>query len=194
MPFVYYGEELGMGDVPVTPEESIDAAASRVAPGFTWWDRSQARTPMPWNGGPLGGFTTGTPWLKLAPDTATRNVEAQLADQDSVLACYRRVIGARRQLPSIQDGALAIIEQTDDDVVAYRRRGSGDDVLVAVSFGGDGGDVRLPRPPKGRRWRTVVGASRDPVQPEADGHRLRLEGIDAVILAAERRTGRASGR
>src|SRR5829696_1328753 len=187
-PFVYYGEELGMGDVAVTPDESIDDAATHVAPGFSWWDRSQSRTPMPWTGEPGAGFTTGTPWLKLGPDTATRNVQAQLADPDSVLGCYRRIIATRRAQRSLQDGSLAIIEQTDPDVLAYRRRGSGDDVLVAVSFGGDGGAVRLPPPPKGRRWRTVVGATRDPVQPDGDGHHVRLQGIDAVILVAEQRT------
>ncbi|HEX5827621.1 MAG TPA: alpha-amylase family glycosyl hydrolase [Candidatus Limnocylindrales bacterium] len=184
-PFVYYGGELGMPDTPVPPEESIDAAAKRVAPGYSWWDRSQSRTPMPWTGGRHGGFTSGMPWLRLGDDIATRNVAAQLADEDSVLACYRRLIAARRALPSLQDGSLAIIEQTDRDVVAWRRRGSGKDVLVAVSFGGDGGDVRLPRPPRGARWRTAAGCSPDPSQPDARGRRLRLEGIDAVVLVAE---------
>ena len=79
-PFLYYGEEIGMGDVAIPPEESVDPPARRASPDFPWWDRSQARTPMPWTGGPGAGFTTGRPWQRIAPDAVTRNVAAQLAD------------------------------------------------------------------------------------------------------------------
>ena len=73
-PFLYYGEELGLGDVDVPPDERIDLAATRTEPGTTWWERSPCRTPMPWTGEAGGGFTTGVPWLRLGEDTATRNV------------------------------------------------------------------------------------------------------------------------
>ena len=69
-PFLYYGEELGLGDVDVPPDERIDLAATRTEPGTTWWERSPCRTPMPWTGEPGGGFTTGVPWLRLGEDTA----------------------------------------------------------------------------------------------------------------------------
>ena len=59
-PFLYYGEELGMGDVDVPPGESVDARGRHVsAPTSRWWDRSQSRTPMPWTAGHGAGFTTG---------------------------------------------------------------------------------------------------------------------------------------
>ena len=64
-PFLYYGEELGMGDVDIPPDESVDPPAKRVGPDFAWWDRSRCRTPMPWAPGPGAGFTTGRPWLRL---------------------------------------------------------------------------------------------------------------------------------
>lgn len=183
-PFLYYGEELGMGDVAIPPEESIDPPAARVGKDFTWWDRSQSRTPMPWTGGVGAGFTTGHPWLRLGPDSAGRNVAAQIADADSVLACYRRLLHARRTLPSLQDGHLVQVRVADPDVLAFRRRGSGPEVLVVVAFGVDGADVRLPRPSGGdrRTWRAVVGTHRDPSEPTSSGSDLRLRGFEGVVL------------
>ena len=185
-PFLYYGEEIGMGDVDVPPDESIDAPAARVAPDFPWWDRSRSRTPMPWAGGPGAGFTTGTPWLRLGPDVDERNVAAQAADPGSVLACYRRVIAARRELPTLGDGTLALVRTDDPDVLAFRRRGSREDVLVVTAFAGAGATVRLPRAPGGGGWRPVVGSHRIPAPVGDDGVTLQLRGYEAVVLVPGR--------
>jgi alpha-glucosidase len=182
-PFLYYGEELGMGDVPVPPEESIDEPASRVGPDFAWWDRSQSRTPMPWTGEPGAGFTTGMPWLRFGDDVGERNVAAQSADPDSVLATYRRVLAARTELPSIQDGTLDAVRTTDPDVVAFRRVGSGPEVLVLVGFSDRDHVVAVPRPRRGGGWRPVVGTHRDLPERLINGsmHTLRpYEGLVAV--------------
>ncbi len=160
-PFLYYGEELGMGDVDVPPEESVDPPAARVGPGFSWWDRSRSRTPMPWSPGPGAGFTTGRPWLRLGDDVETRNVAVQSRDPDSVLACYRRLLAARRALPSLQDGALRLVAVDDPSVLAFRRVGSGQEVLVLAAFGADGATVRIPRPSGGGQWHPVVGTHLD---------------------------------
>lgn len=184
-PFLYYGEELGLGDVPIPLAESIDPPAARVGPDFPWWDRSQARTPMPWTSGPMAGFTTGHPWLRLGPDAATRNVASQAADPDSVLACYRRLIRARRTLPALGDGSLRLVPMPHPDVLAFRRDGSGPEILVAVMFGRSRATVRLPRPRHGRRWRTVVGSKRLPSAPSDDGRSIDLDGLEGVVLVAD---------
>ena len=185
-PFLYYGEELGMGDVAVPPDESIDAPAARVAPDFPWWDRSQSRTPMPWTGEPGAGFSRGRPWLRLGPDVGDRNVVDQLADPSSVLACYRRVLAARHATPSLQDGRLQLLRATDPAVLGYRRDGSGPPVVVVVAFGTDGAEVRLPRAPGGRRWQPLVGTRPAPTRPTTpDGRRLRLGPREGVVLVAD---------
>jgi alpha-glucosidase len=84
---LFQGDEFGMEDVVVPPESNRDAAP---------WPRDASRTPIPWTPGPLGGFTTGTPWLPLG-DTA-RNVEDQRADPDSVLNETRRLIRLKKRL------------------------------------------------------------------------------------------------
>ena len=184
-PFLYYGEEIGMGDVAIPPKESVDPPAARVGPGFTWWDRSQSRTPMPWSGGPGAGFTTGRPWLRFGEDVATRNVAAQAADPDSVLACYRRLLSARRDLPSLQDGAIRLVATDDPSVLAFRRIGSGAEVLVLAAFGPEGATPRIPRPSSGRRWRPVVGTRRVAPGELVAGARASLDAFEVVVAVAE---------
>jgi alpha-glucosidase len=183
-PFLYYGEEIGMGDVSIPPSESVDPPAARVGPDFLWWDRSQARTPMPWSAGVGAGFSTGRPWLRLASDRATRNVEIQAADPDSVLACYRRIMRTRQALPSLQDGSMELMTTGATDVLAFTRTGSGEDVLVVVAFGSDETAVRLPAPRHGGTWQRMVGTHRDPRPSASTGRGVVLRPYEAVVFAA----------
>jgi alpha-glucosidase len=91
-PTIYYGEEIGMVDVPIPPELVHDPW-EKNEPGLGL-GRDPERTPMQWDGAPGGGFTTGTPWLPPI-DPAERNVEAQRGDPDSLLEHYRRLIAER---------------------------------------------------------------------------------------------------
>ena len=183
-PFLYYGEELGLGDVDIPPEESIDAPAARVTPDFPWWDRSRARTPMPWTNEPGAGFTTGRPWLRLGPDAATHDVATQSADPDSVLACYRRLIATRHAQPSLQDGRLRLLAAGDPDVLGYRRLGSGPEVLVGIAFSGAGGRLDLPRRPAGGGWRPIAGSHRELPVVTPGARSLGLRGWEALVLEA----------
>jgi alpha-glucosidase len=184
-PFLYYGEELGLGDVPIPPEESIDAPATRAGPDFAWWDRSAARTPMPWEPGPGGGFTSGTPWLRLGSDVGARNVRTESADPGSVLATYRRVLDARRSIRPLQDGALTLTRTGDPAILGFRRHGRWGEALVLVSFAPAASVTRVPRPAGGGRWRTVAGTHLD--LPEAFGtdSTVRLRPYEGIIAVAD---------
>jgi alpha-glucosidase len=184
-PFLYYGEEIGMADVAVPSEESVDPPTALVGPDFQWWDRSQSRTPLPWSDGPGAGFTTGEPWLRLGSDTATRNVAAQRADPDSVLACYRRLLRARREQRSLQDGTLELVNVGDATVVAYRRRGSDTEILVIVAFDKAGASIRVPRPREGAGWRPIVGTHRELPAKLVSGTSHRLRPYEALVAVAE---------
>ena len=67
-PTIYYGEEIGMKDVPIAPEQVQDPA-EKNEPGLGL-GRDPERTPMPWDGSLLAGFTSGEPWLPLGTDHA----------------------------------------------------------------------------------------------------------------------------
>src|SRR5436309_1331286 len=68
-PFIYYGEEIGMTDVTIPPERVVDVDG-----------RDGERTPMQWDATPNAGFSTGRPWLPMAPDAQRVNVAAQRHD------------------------------------------------------------------------------------------------------------------
>jgi oligo-1,6-glucosidase/alpha-glucosidase len=83
-----------MTDVEVPVALRRDNATLDVDSGT---DRDRARTPMPWDGSPGGGFTSPgvTPWLPMA-DHPNRTVAAQRDDPDSTLALCRRLLALRR--------------------------------------------------------------------------------------------------
>ena len=61
-PTIYQGEELGMTNVTIPPEQVQDPWEKNV-PG-AGLGRDPIRTPMPWNDTQRGGFTTAVPWLR----------------------------------------------------------------------------------------------------------------------------------
>src|SRR4051812_19333063 len=131
MPTLYYGDELGMRDVPIPPERVQDPHERRV-PGLGL-GRDPARTPMQWG---EEGFSAAEPWLPYADDHATVNVAAQREDPGSLLSLYRRLLTARREFALAPYRTLAV----DGDVLAYAR---GDRVSVALNFGDDEKAVAL---------------------------------------------------
>jgi alpha-glucosidase len=183
-PFLYYGEEIGMLDVDIPRDEIVDPPALRAGPDFPWYDRSRCRTPMQWRPGPGAGFTTGTPWLRLAPDAETRNVECASGDPDSVLATYRRVLAFRRTSEALQRGPMTRVESGNPDVLAWRR-GSGDgELVVLVSFVGEPRRIALGAIVEGA-WRPRVGSHREPAAVGPDGT-IELRPDEAVVLGRAR--------
>ncbi|MDR6539088.1 alpha-amylase family glycosyl hydrolase [Variovorax soli] len=131
-PTLYYGDEIGMTDVAITPEEVQDPFEKRV-PG-RGLGRDPQRTPMQWSDAPQAGFTTGTPWLRLADDWSERNVEAQARDPASMLTLYRQLIALRRAQPALNRGDYEALE-CEGDVLAYARRFEAQRVVVLLNFG-----------------------------------------------------------
>jgi alpha-glucosidase len=181
-PFLYYGEEIGMIDVDIPRDEIVDPPALRAGPDFPWYDRSRCRTPMQWRPGPGAGFTSGTPWLRLAPDADRRNVAVQSGDPDSVFALYRRLLAFRRDAPALRSGAMERLTDPGPDVLAWTRTGGGQRLVGVVSFVGEARRVALDGI-AGGRWRARVGTHLEPSQPNADGV-LVLRPDEALVLEA----------
>ncbi len=114
LPFVYYGEEIGMtGDKP----------------------DPRLRTPMQWAPGRGVGFTSGTAWESPQPDSLATNVAAQDADPGSLLNRYRRLIHLRKQHEALATGRLVALAATNPQVTSYLRRAGSHAVLVVANLG-----------------------------------------------------------
>ena len=181
-PFLYYGEEIGMLDVDIPRAEIVDPPALRADPDFPWYDRSRCRTPMQWTAGPAAGFTTGTPWLRIAPDAARRNVAVQRADPDSVFAAYRRLLTFRRTSRALRHGAMERLESGAADVLAWTRSSARETLLVVVNFVAEPRSVDVAAL-GGGSWTSRVGSHPTPAAVRADGT-IELRPDEAVILVA----------
>jgi alpha-amylase len=114
VPFVYYGEEIGMTGA--KPDERI-------------------RTPMRWDAtAATAGFTTAKPWEPLSDDPATTSVAQESADPSSLLSTYRDLIRLRIANPALSHGDWTPVDTKDRAVNAYVRQADGESVLVVANL------------------------------------------------------------
>jgi maltose alpha-D-glucosyltransferase/alpha-amylase len=119
-PFVYYGDEIGMGD--------------NVYLG----DRNGVRTPMQWSGGWNAGFSRADPEQLYLPLVANPiygyhavNVAAQLRSPSSLLRWMQRLIRVRRTSSALGRGSFELLLPRNHRILAFLRR-HGDDTILAV--------------------------------------------------------------
>ncbi len=135
-PTMYYGDEIGMSDVPIAPEQVQDPFEKNV-PGLGL-GRDPERTPMQWDATPGAGFARSSvqPWLPLASDYSTVNVVTERDDPTSFLSLYRRLIALRRAEPALHIGAHEQVATPADigELIAYVRRAGDRRFLVVLNL------------------------------------------------------------
>lgn len=135
-PFIYQGQELGLTNAEFA---SLDEFRDRFAHNriaemraaglgddaildeMRRTARDTSRTPMPWDDGPNGGFTSGRPWLAPHQDFRGVNVARQRDDEGSVLHYYRRLIALRKREPVLIGGRYAALAARSARIFAYTR-------------------------------------------------------------------------
>ncbi|HHX17563.1 MAG TPA: alpha-glucosidase [Clostridium sp.] len=136
VPFIYQGQELGMlnadynshldfRDAPtlfgyqerinkgMSPEESLEVLKKST--------RDNSRTPMQWDDSPHGGFTTGTPWIKVNQNYHWLNAKAQIKDEDSILNFYKKIIKIKKETVGLIYGDYELLMEESENVYAYTR-------------------------------------------------------------------------
>ena len=109
-PFLYYGDEIGMGD------------------NIWLEDRDSSRTPMQWSPDRNAGFSDADPGKlylpvvqSLAFHYSSSNVETQLAQGTSLLHWVRNLIHLRKEHPVFGVGPLTVVSSDNPSVVAFVR-------------------------------------------------------------------------
>jgi alpha-glucosidase len=132
-PTLYYGDELGMVDGRIPPDEVQDPA-EKNQPGIGM-GRDPERTPMLWDNSANAGFTTGAPWLPIADDFAAQSVETQRGDRGSMLWLYRELIRLRRGHAALNSGAISEVSGSEPSgVLRYVRSAEGERIQVLLNL------------------------------------------------------------
>ncbi len=148
-PYVYQGQELGMGNIKLEEEEYKDIASIQVfqmvrkifrpaLPIAKWVmkrrARDHARTPMQWNATKGAGFTSGKAWMKINPEFSTINAEAEAKNPNSVLSFYKQLIAFRKGNAIIRDGEYKEYSPNNKSIFAYERSLGNKRYIVICNF------------------------------------------------------------
>jgi alpha-glucosidase len=142
IPFIYYGEELGMHDVPIPADKIQDGAAAQAQDSTK--SRDPARTPMQWSADLNAGFSRVEPWLPLATDFSTYNVDNEKHDPQSFFTLYRTLIHMRRELPALHYGTYEELPSQSTSVFAYKRVYGEEEIVAILNFSGEIVEEALP--------------------------------------------------
>ncbi|WP_347304428.1 alpha-amylase family glycosyl hydrolase [Croceibacterium sp. TMG7-5b_MA50] len=137
-PTLYYGDEIGIADVTILPDQAQDPAAINE-PGASF-NRDRARSPMQWSPDPGGGFSNGEPWLPLTTDWQTRNVASQADEDASMLALHRALLRLRQAEPTLRSGDYRRVD-AGEGLLAYRR---GPTIAVVLNLSSEARALTLP--------------------------------------------------
>ena len=158
-PTSYYGDELGMENVPIPPEKVQDPPAVNQPEIAHIVGRDPERTPMQWDDSPNAGFSAPEVkdlWLPLAPNYKDVNVESELKDPRSTLNFYRNLLACRKASPALLWGDYGPVELDSPEAKAncfvFTRHAAAENerMLVALNFSGEDQKLSLPQFGTGR--------------------------------------------
>jgi trehalose-6-phosphate hydrolase len=161
VPFIYYGEEIGMENIEAaTYEEIVDiqgqnfyhlAIQSEKKPqeALKWandHNRDKSRSPMQWDNSANAGFSSGIPWIKIHDDVDKINVEMEQRQEGSMLKSYRDLIGLRNKEKVLQFGSYEQLECVNQRIL-FTRSYANERITVIVNFGAKT-TIKLPKTAK----------------------------------------------
>ncbi len=192
LPFIYQRQELGMENMAISSIDEVDDISSHdeyetarkagLSPedalnAISRFSRDNARTPMQWSDEANAGFTTGTPWLKVNPNYPSINAKAQLADSDSVLSFYKKLIALRKNpvyKETVVYGVLEPLWEERHNLMAYYRK-SDKTLLVVGNYQKVEQEITLPAAYK----KVLLNNYADITE---ENNTIRLYGYQVLIL------------
>ncbi|MCM3706566.1 MULTISPECIES: glycoside hydrolase family 13 protein [Cytobacillus] len=171
-PYIYQGEEIGMTNVRFSSIddyrdiETLNFYKEALNDGWTEEKalkaiyakgRDNARTPMQWDSSRHGGFTEGTPWIKVNPNFKDINVEKAMKNPDSIFHYYKKLIELRKKNEIIIYGKYNLILDQHPEVYAYTRSLGNQTLLVMCNFYGGNTEAELPANLREKKFEQLIG-------------------------------------
>jgi len=176
-PTVYYGDEIGMTDIHVPTELAQDPA------GFK--DPSQGRdpnrSPMQWSAEENAGFSppgSSTPWLPIAEDYHSRNLESQQQEPRSIFQLYRSLLQIRRNYPELHTGSYREVSGFPASIFAYARKDNGNELLILLNFSSETRQISFQKPSTGKILISTYLDREGPIQEN-----LILRSLEGIIIS-----------
>jgi alpha-glucosidase len=177
-PTLYYGDEIGMQQVAIAPDQVRDPFEKNVPDIGV--GRDGCRTPMQWDATEYAGFSTSRPWLPVADGSVHENVINLNVDARSILSLYKALISLRRKLSQLQSGNYVPVAARGD-LLLYRREGKGSAVLIALNLGDQ--PVAIASDIVGLSGEILLSTFLDREGEKVEGS-VDLRGNEGVIIAA----------
>jgi len=195
VPFIYYGEELGMKNYKAPKKNSRDA----VSHHFNWvpqflrniamkiglmMNRDGCRTPMQWDSTENAGFSNPgvETWLPVESSFKKRNVERELKNASSLLNCYKRLLKIRKENLALQIGNFEFIDlnKLNKKILAYKRIIAEKILYVFINFKDNIIKIDPPKEEVELLFSTLP--NRIAISPESYEGKLALFPYEAIIL------------
>jgi len=191
VPYIYYGEEIGMESPRMIQKTTIDEMGLKYAwiPQFAFdfirkfanesFNREEHRTPMQWNNTPNAGFcpADAKPWLPIPDSYKHINVETEAKDPNSLLNCYKRFLKVRRQNSALNSGDIKILDlKVSKDVLIYIRSTSNQKAFVFLNFGNK--KVNFENPEKDAKFLISTDINSNPIK----NGQITLDSQEGIVL------------
>ncbi|MEM7330944.1 MAG: alpha-amylase family glycosyl hydrolase [Chloroflexota bacterium] len=173
---IYYGDEIGMENVPIPPEKEIDPWGI-LSPGLGL-GRDPERTPMQWENSPNADFCEADvpPWLPLSADYASKNVQVQRYQPLSMLNITRTLLSLRKERPELGLGQYLALAG-GEGVFAFGRQLDNRHCIIVLNMTADYQDWPLA---DGAQGLEVIYSNQE--QYELQTAVLKLQPNQAIIL------------
>ena len=182
VPCMYYGEEIGMMNLPLPFKSALDPIPHkfRFIPRFifdlmgTTINRDEVRTPMQWDDSRNAGFSEAEQtWLPVHGNYVEVNAEKGRQKEGSLLNTFRELLKIRRVERTLREGFLELLDDLPKEVLGYQRNLDGETLLILLNFSG------RPRS-LGLKYRECI--FRLSAGEEGKTEAIRLDGFGGVIL------------
>lgn len=143
VPCMYYGEEIGMTNLPQPFSTAFDPIPHKFKyiPRFLFdllgltINRDEVRTPMQWDETKNAGFSSAEKiWLPIHGNYSTINVHKEKQEEYSLLNVIQRIMGIRNMESALQQGTLHLLDRLPDGVLGYERKSSDKTIVIFLNF------------------------------------------------------------
>ncbi|MCC3356833.1 glycoside hydrolase family 13 protein [Bacillus sp. REN16] len=146
VPFIYYGDEIGMRDLVIDDiskmkdVQGVIAYQLAITAGKNETEalaeanlngRDSSRSPMQWASTKHFGFSEVEPWISVPDNDVT--VENQLENPESMLSFYRKLIELRKEIRALSVGNYQQLQE-ENNLLMYERSDEDSTVNVYLNF------------------------------------------------------------